>query len=136
MCVCVCLCVRLLVLRFARFVCVLRVETVSEQYHEGKLTASVVLCVCVELCGIVFVWNVSVCFPSACFCAFHVCVVRFVLGRTARLDVVVCVCCLRCCCMWASRDRHRGSRPLKVRQFVSPIRYHPHVFVCSFDSLF
>ena len=66
-------------------------ETVSEQYHEGKLTASVVLCVCVELCGIVFVWNVSVCFPSACFCAFHVCVVRFVLGRTARLDVVVCV---------------------------------------------
>ena len=46
-------------------------ETVSEQYHEGKLTASVVLCVCVELCGIVFVWNVSVCF--ACFCAFCVC---------------------------------------------------------------
>ena len=54
-CVCVFVCVRLLVLRFARFVCVLRVETVSEQYHEGKLTASVVLCVCVELCGIVFV---------------------------------------------------------------------------------
>ena len=101
-----------------------------------QLTASVVLCVCVELCGIVFVWNESVCFPSACFCAFYVCVVRFVLGRTARLDVVVCVCCLRCCCMWASRVRHRGSRPLKVRQLVSPIRYHPHVFVCSFDSLF
>ena len=78
-CVCVCVCVEA------------DVEPVSEQYHEGKLTASVVFCVCVELCGIVFVWNVSVRFPSACFCAFYVCVVRFVLGRTARLDVVVCV---------------------------------------------
>ena len=28
------------------------------------------------------------------------------------------------------------ARPLKVRQLVSPIRYHPYVFVCSFDSLF
>ena len=37
------------------YVCVCVCETVSEQYHEGKLTASVVLCVCVELCGIVFV---------------------------------------------------------------------------------
>ena len=59
-------------MRCSVFVCVCACETVtrSEQYHEGKLTASVVLCVCVELCGIVFVWNVSVCFPSACFCAF------------------------------------------------------------------
>ena len=74
-------------------------ETVSEQYHEGKLTASVVLCVCVELCGIVFVWNVSVCFPSACVCAFMCvwCGLSWDARRALMLWFVCAVCVVAAC---------------------------------------